>query len=266
LKEAQKGLNRELKTYISAENPTKIRQTVIDIVSETLAEPRGGALEGVSDTVNILVNDYVRESDVIKNLLSMSYMDYSIVLHSVNVMAFAMGYAFHMDYPRDETKELGLCALLHDVGKTKINQHLLAAPRKLTDQEFEEIKSHTTLGFRLLKECAFVSKNIALVALEHHEKLDGSGYPQGKTKISEPAKIIGLIDCYEALTTDERPYREAAPPFDTLEEVIATEVKAGKFDKDVYVEFVKSLGGALQGCPAAGRSEVHSSRPVESMT
>jgi len=242
LQEAQKGFNSELATYIKLENPKKITETVNNIVSETLTEPRSGSLEGVSDTVGFLVSDYVKESDVIENLLNLSYTDYSVVLHSINVMAFALGFAFHMNYSKEQARELGLCALLHDVGKTKINPHILAAPRRLTDQEFEEIKSHPVIGFTLLKECKFASKNIGLAALEHHEKTDGSGYPQGKSRISEHAKIIGLIDCYEALTTDDRPYREAMVPFETLNEIIGNEVRAGKFDKDIFAEFVRSLG------------------------
>lgn len=242
LREAQKGFNAELENYIKSDNPAKVRETVVNVVEETLTEPRSGGLEGISETVDILVGDYVKEGDVIKNLIDMTHTDYSIVLHSINVMAFALGFASYMRYSQDQTKELGLCALLHDVGKTKINQDLLAAPRKLTDEEFEQIKSHTTIGFRILAECKFVSRNIALTALEHHEKMDGSGYPQGKKKICEPARIVGLIDCYEALTTDERPYREAMAPFGTLDAVIGTEVNAGKYDRDLYVEFVKSLG------------------------
>ena len=70
-------------------------------------------------------------------------------------MAFALGFAFHIDYPRDQAKALGLSALLHDVGKAKINSHVLAAPRRLTDEEFDEIKTHTTIGFDILRECRF---------------------------------------------------------------------------------------------------------------
>jgi len=257
LQEAQKGFNSELATYIKLENPKKITETVNNIVSETLTEPRSGSLEGVSDTVGFLVSDYVKESDVIENLLNLSYTDYSVVLHSINVMAFALGFAFHMNYSKEQARELGLCALLHDVGKTKINPNILAAPRRLTDQEFEEIKSHPVIGFTLLKECKFASKNIGLAALEHHEKTDGSGYPQGKSRISEHAKIIGLIDCYEALTTDDRPYREAMVPFETLNEIIGNEVNAGKFDQDIYIEFIKSLGsGAMH--PTFGVDKINS--------
>jgi len=248
LQEAQKGFNTELENYVKTENPAKVKETLIKVVEETLTEPRSGSLEGVSDTVGILVSDCVKESEVIKNLIDMSHTDYSFVLHSINVMAFALGFAFHMNYSQDQAKVLGLCALLHDVGKTKINQNLLAAPRKLNDEEFEEIKRHTTIGFDILRECKFAHRDISLAALEHHEKLDGSGYPNGKSRISQPAKIIGIIDCYEALTTDERPYRNAMGVFDTLNEIIGSEVKSGKFDRDIYTDFVESLGGmAKQG-------------------
>jgi putative nucleotidyltransferase with HDIG domain len=242
LQEAQKGFNSELKNYVKTENPAKVKETVTNVVEETLREPRSGGLEGVSDTVGILVTDYVKESHVIENLIDMSHTDYSIVTHSINVMAFALGFAFHMNYSRDQTKVLGLCALLHDVGKTKIDKNLLVAPRKLSEQEFDEIKKHTTIGFDLLRECKFAHREISLTALEHHEKLDGSGYPNGKHRICLEAKTIGVIDCYEALTTDERPYREAMRPFVSLDEIIGNEVRAGKYDKDIYIEFVKSLG------------------------
>lgn len=243
LQEAQKGLNQELKHLVEVKEPAKIKQTVVNVVEETLAEPRSGSLEGIADTVGILVNDYIRQSDVIKTLVDMSSTDYSVVMHSINVMAFALAFAFHMQYPKDRARVLGLSALLHDVGKTKINPHLLAAPRKLTEEEFEEIKKHTTIGYNLLRECRFAHDEIALTALEHHEKLDGTGYPKGKFNISDSAKIVGIIDCYEALTTDERPYREAMEPFGTLDHIIGNEVKQGKFDKDIYCEFVRSLGG-----------------------
>ncbi len=240
LQEAQKGFNRQLEEDVKSKNPTKVKETLMTVVTETLAEPRSGSLEGVSDTVSILMSDYSKESNVVRNLIDMSHSDYSTILHSINVMAFALGFASHINCSRDETKELGLCGLLHDVGKTKINQQLLMASRKLTDEEFEEIKSHTTIGFNILRGCKFDEK-ISLAALEHHEKLDGSGYPQKKTRISQVAQIIGIIDCYEALTNDDRPYRNSMGVFDALEEIIGKEAKVGKYNKDIYCQFVRSL-------------------------
>ncbi len=243
IQEAQKGLNRQLKDDSRSGSPNKVRETLLTIVEETFTEPRSGSLEGVSETISTLVDDYSRESSVVSSLVDMSYQDYSTVLHSINVMALTLGFAFYNDYPPDEAKTLGLCALLHDVGKTKIKKGILAAPRKLSDEEFEEMKGHTTLGYNILRECNFSDNRISRVALEHHEKLDGTGYPVGKTRISQTTQIIGMIDCYEALTNNDRPYRNAMEAFDTLSQVVIKDVKSGKFSKEIYSEFVKSLGG-----------------------
>jgi putative nucleotidyltransferase with HDIG domain len=246
IQEAQKAFNRQLEADVKSGNPEKIKETLVTIVEETLTEPRSGSLEGVSDTVEILVRECSNEMAVIKQLIDMSSTDYSTVLHSINVMAFSLAFASCHRYSEEETKQLGLCALLHDVGKTKINHELLTAPRKLTDAEFQEIKSHTTTGFNILSECKFDTKEISVSALEHHEKLDGSGYPNNKTEISIIAQIIGIIDCYEALTNNDRPYRNAMGAFDTLNQVIKNDVKSGKYSAELYAQFVNSLGAMMK--------------------
>jgi response regulator RpfG family c-di-GMP phosphodiesterase len=155
--------------------------------------PRSGSLEGFSDTVDVLVSDYSKESDVVRNLIDMSSTDYSTILQSINVMAFALGFATHMGYSRIQAKNLGLSALLHDVGKTKIDRQILTAPRKLSREEFDEMKSHTTKGYDILKECNFGQPDIALGALEHYEKLDGTGYPNGKRNILMTSQVIKIL-------------------------------------------------------------------------
>jgi len=240
IQEVQKVFNHQLKENIQSNNPEKIRDTVVSIMEETLTEPRSGSLEGVSDTVNILVTEYTEEFDVIKNLWDVSSKDYTTVLHSINVMALVLSYASFMDYSLPHKKILGLSALLHDVGKTKINTDLLTAPRKLTDEEFLEIQRHTTAGFTILNNCKFESREIKLAALQHHEKLDGNGYPNGLTRTSEVSQIIGFIDCYEALTNDDRPYRSAMDPLKALK-LIKKDVEAGKFDKNIFEKFTHSL-------------------------
>ena len=246
LRQAQKGFNKQLKDDVRSRNPDRVKDTLVTIVEETLTEPRSGSLEGMSETVNILVSAYSEESDVIRRLIDMSQTDYSTVLHSINVMAFALGFAFYLKWSRSEAKVLGLCALLHDVGKTRIRPELLTAPRKLSDEEFEEMKCHTTIGYNILRECKFNDRAIRLCALEHHERLDGSGYPSNKTKISRAAEIIGMIDCYESLTTDERPYRSAMGAFDTLDEIIGKDVRTGKFSNEIYCHFVRSIGRVMK--------------------
>ena len=240
LQEVQKVFNRQLRSDVKSNNAKKVHETIVNIMEETLSEPRSGSLEGISQTVNILVSDYTRETDVIRNLLFVSNTDYTTILHSINVMALVIGYATQAGMSLQQKRVLGLCGLLHDVGKVKIDQHLLTAPRKLTDREFQEIKKHAVYGYEILNNCRFGNSEIKMCALQHHEKLDGSGYPDGRTDLAEAAKIIGFIDCYEALTNDDRPYRNAMDPMKALL-LIKKDVAAGKFDKKVFETFAYSL-------------------------
>nr|HDN00922.1 HD domain-containing protein [Deltaproteobacteria bacterium] len=251
IQEAQRGFNKKIENDIKLGHHEKVRESLVSIVRETLEEPRSGSLEGFYDTVNILVSDYSKENDIIKYLIDISHKDYSTILHSISVMALALGFAFYINLSKDETKLLGLCGLLHDIGKTKINPKLLNAQRKLDDEEFEEIKSHTYKGYNILKECKFNSeyiKHLSLTALEHHEKSDGTGYPLKKTEgqLAKFSPIIAIIDCYEALTNDDRPYRCAMRPFDALNEIIGTEVRRGKYNKEIFTLFIQSLAANVK--------------------
>jgi len=215
----QKVFNRQLSEDVRSNSSEKVKETLVNIVQETLAEPRSGSLEGVSETVNILISEFTKDSDVIKNLLIVSKQDYSTVIHSINVMAIVLGYANFI---------------------TKIDTTLLTAPRKLTDEEFNEIKQHSIRGYDILSKCNFGYKEIALTALQHHEKLDGSGYPYGITSIEKTAQIVGFIDCYEALTNDDRPYRNAMSPLKTLK-LIKQDVESDKFSRNLFETFAYSL-------------------------
>lgn len=241
IQEIQGEYNREIKKCLQENAFSKVRDIVQNIVQITLDEPVSGSLEGVSTTVNILVGEVAKNRDIVKVLFDLTSKDYTTTRHSVNVMALALGFANHVDFDKQKSKILGISALLHDVGKSRINPKILLSPRKLSDHEFHEIKKHTIKGFNILKTCKFSNDEIQTTALEHHEKLDGSGYPFQKTKISEFAQLVGIIDCYEALTNDERVYRKAADPLDALK-VIQTEiVDAGKFSQNIFKDFAYSL-------------------------
>ena len=109
----------------------------------------------------------------------------------------------------------------------------------------QQLESHIKSGDpenikNILDPCRFPYAEIKLCALQHHEKNDGSGYPRGITRIAPVAEIVGLIDCYEALTNDDRPYRSAMDPLKGLT-IIKEDVVAGKFSKDVFEKFAYSL-------------------------
>ena len=240
IREVQKEFNLQLKEDIQANNPVNVKKTLVNIVEETFSEPRSGSIEGISATVNLLVSDFAKETEVIKNLFRVSNKDYTTVLHSINVMALAIGYAQNEHFSKKEAKIVGLCALLHDVGKTKVNSSILKSPKKLSDAEFDEMKTHTMHGYNILDSCKFIHKEIKLTALQHHERADGSGYPKGLTDISKFSQIVGLIDCYEALTNDDRPYRDAMAPLKALT-LLKDDVVAGKYNRRIFEKFAYSL-------------------------
>ena len=240
LRDVHKAFNNQLREDIKSNNLGNVKATVVKLVDEMFSEPASGVLEGLSTTMDIILGEYTKDPEIIKNFWLISDKDYTTALHSVNVMALAVRYAISQGYNESKTKLLGLCAMLHDVGKTKTDKDILTAPRKLSDEDFAKIKSHPIQGYNLLKRCKFSNPEIKLSALQHHEKLDGSGYPSGLTNISKFAQIISILDCFEALTNDDRPYRDSVIPYRALD-LIQKEVNAGKFDREIYAKFLYSL-------------------------
>ena len=240
IKELQKGFNRQISKSIKTGNVMEVKSTLCNLVEETLTEPRSGTLKALPETIDTLVSGYSKNPEIIKTFASISFKDYTTVIHSVNVMALTLGFCFHSKLSLHETKRLGLSALMHDVGKTEIPDNILKASRKLTSKEFKVMKRHPKIGEFIIKFKSGIDSGVAQGALEHHEKLDGSGYPRGSKHISFAGQLLGIIDCYEALTNEERPYRRAKSPLDTLK-LIKQDVEAGKFDRQIFEKFCYSL-------------------------
>lgn len=238
--EVHKGFNVEIARSIDTGDISAVKSTLCDLVSETLAEPRAGTLQALPGTMDILVSGYSKQPGILRTFATISNKDYTTVIHSVNVMALTLSFCFYSGLSLPETKRLGLSALLHDVGKAEIPTEILSAPRKLTSEEFEVMKSHPSIGERLIRQISRLGEDIALGALEHHEKLDGSGYPKGLQKISFHGQLIGIVDCYEALTNEDRPYRRAKDPLDTLK-LLKDDVESGKFNRELFEKFCYSL-------------------------
>jgi HD-GYP domain-containing protein (c-di-GMP phosphodiesterase class II) len=240
IQELQKGFSKEIAQSINTGNAVNVKTSLCDLVEETLDEPRSGTLKALPETVDSLITGYSEHPEIVKAMASISVKDYTTVIHSVNVMALTLGCCFHSNFKMHKTRRLGLSALLHDVGKTEIPVTILKAPRKLTDHEFKIMKTHPTIGNVIIREKNRIGGDVAMGALEHHEKLDGSGYPKGTRNISYVGQMLGIIDCYEALTNEDRPYRRARDPLETLK-FLKEDVQAGKFDRDIFEKFCYSL-------------------------
>jgi len=157
----------------------------------------------------------------------------------MGLYAEAVGKA--MGRPEERTRLLRLSAPMHDVGKIGIPDAILLKPGKLTEEEFEIMKMHTIIGARMLEGSAVPLLDVSReIALAHHERWDGSGYPGGLsgTEIPESARIVAILDVYDALVHD-RVYRPALPEEQALD--IIARGKGSHFDPDVYEAFMEVL-------------------------
>ena len=197
-------------------------------VREALAEFREAAqsrsrraLIVASDHIAQRVADIVEEAlshrSVVVNLTDIGSMDDYTFDHSVNVCIISVLAACHMNINAEKIRLLGIGALLHDVGKLLVPPAVMRKPGKLTDEESDVVKNHSEDGYRFLSRQTDLSPLSTIVAYQHHERWDGSGYPLGLKgdEIHQFSQLVGIADVYDALVSD-RVYREAFPPHRAL--------------------------------------------------
>lgn len=174
------------------------------------------------DVMKMIIDDLSAHQGAMVMLNNMNVKDNYLFQHSVNVSIYAIMLGISFGYSRENLETLGLGALLHDIGKTKVPLGILRKPSQLTEQEFTEMKNHTTYGFNILKDEPNIPLLSAHCALQHHERINGSGYPRGiqGTDINEFAKWVGLVDSYDAMTTT-RVYRRPLLPHEAMEQLFA---------------------------------------------
>ncbi|WP_159882924.1 HD-GYP domain-containing protein [Paenibacillus puerhi] len=155
-------------------------------------------------------------------LMNMNVMNNYLYQHSLNVCIYVTMLGMVNGYSRDQLTTIGLGALLHDIGLTKVPGSLLNKPGALSEAEYAEIKKHPELGFQILKEEPNIPLLSAHCAFQHHEREDGGGYPRGilGADIHEYAKWIAVADSYDAMTT-HRAHRPAMLPHQAMEVLFA---------------------------------------------
>lgn len=161
--------------------------------------------------------------------------------HCIAVSIMAMGFGQHLGLASEALEQLGLCGLLHDVGKIRVDQRLLNKPDKLTPEEFEHIKGHARLGYALLKQHADLAAIVSQAAHGHHERLDGTGYPQGLQEEQIPyfTRIISIVDCFDAITS-QRVYDRARSVKDAFK--VLMDERDTQFDAELVMRFIEWLG------------------------
>lgn len=159
--------------------------------------------------------------------------------HSVDVATISMVLAKQQGLSRKDIYEIGVAGLLHDVGKTKIPNEILNKPGRLDDEEFAIMKQHSVYGYHMIKDRPEFNNGICLGVLQHHEKMNGKGYPLGfdANKICPYAKILTVADIYDALVT-ERPYKSAFTQKDAIEMIMSM---TDELDLNAMKSFLESM-------------------------
>ncbi len=194
-----------------------------------------------TEEISSKISEYIEENPHVAYLVAFTLKkDFKTAVHITNVYALSSGFAYHLGYRKKDLERIVTGSFFHDIGKIKVPDEILKKPSKLTEEEYEILKRHTLWGYEILNKYGLT--NYANIAYEHHEFLDGTGYPRGITDgdISWEAQVVQICDIYEALT-GLRPYRDSLNPFLALSAIRDDFALKDKIDKNLYVEFVLFL-------------------------
>ena len=196
--------------------------------------------ESIGSIAKDIIDEIISKKNVMISLVDIKSMDNYTYQHSVNVAVLSLVLGVQLQLNQHELYTLCMGALIHDIGKVLIPKDIILKPGPLTDEEFKTIKEHTTKGYDYLRGCLEISAPSRIVALQHHEKVNGNGYPDNiKNKsINRFARIVAIADVYDALTSD-RPYRKAMSPNDAVEYIFAH--GDTQFDYEMVKAFSKAV-------------------------
>lgn len=174
-------------------------------------------IDQLFENTNRIIREGRNGTHIMEMLHGIRNYDDMTYVHSMNVSLICSIFAGWLKLSKEDARNLTLAGLLHDIGKMLIPKEIIAKPGKLNTHEYEIMKSHAIKGFQVLKDQS-VDISVKYAALMHHERQDGSGYPNGfsANQIHEFSKIIAIADVYDAMTSS-RTYRKAFCPFDVVE-------------------------------------------------
>ncbi len=207
---------------------------------ENFHESTKQIVQRVDTVVDKMVGYLRNDSNTLVNINDLkSYDDYTFH-HSLSVAVLAVAIGQRLGFSSEQLNRLGMCAMMHDIGKTAIPVEIIRKASKLDMGEMSLIKTHSTAGFEYLKKAGVGDEELWQAVLGHHEKMDGTGYPQGLKGEEIPlwSRIISVADVYDALTSN-RPYRRPMEPADAIEYIMGG--AGSSFDFDVVQALVRKI-------------------------
>ncbi len=222
----------------------RIHTEAINVVSDLMGDARLGQqidLERANPVIGEMVDSIFRNQDALLGLSRIRHMDRYTFEHSVNVAVLMVSFARSLELDRTLIHEIGIGALLHDIGKILVPPAILNKPGRLTDEEFTIMRGHVVHSRDLLAQAPGIPAAALAVAAEHHERLDGSGYPDGKAgkAISQAGQMASIVDVYDAITSD-RVYHKGLEPHAALRKLL--EWSNHHFDQSLVQQFIRCVG------------------------
>ncbi|MBX3176252.1 MAG: HD domain-containing protein [Candidatus Hydrogenedentes bacterium] len=220
---------------------TLLYESAQTLVQEALSSPDTGALVEMSRHASGSMAEFLlREPKALHELMQLTSYDYYTYTHSVNVFVYSVSLAGRLGMPAAEMDQFAHGALLHDIGKRRIDAGIVNAKGGLTDAQWEQMKQHPTHGYEILRAHGEASELALDVTRHHHEKLNGRGYPDGLAgeEISPWARITTIADIFDALTT-KRSYKDAMDTFLALG--FMKDKMWDEIDRDFFRVFVSML-------------------------
>lgn len=197
-------------------------------------------IKSLNEVAKNIVEEILAQKEILINLVDIKIMDNYTYAHCVNVAVLSLVLGIEMGFNKKQLYDIAVGAMLHDIGKVFVPNDILNKKGGLTKNEFDIIKKHPQLGYDYLKDIYDINAFARGIVLQHHERLDGSGYPKGleEEQIHTFAKIVAIADNYDALTSD-RPYRKPISPNDALEYIMGS---AGRyFDYEMVKAFIDKI-------------------------
>ncbi|CAH0539676.1 HD-GYP domain-containing protein [Vibrio marisflavi] len=236
---------RKLATRDSQQKKAKVLvEQARDLANKLLTntfQRRTTLVDDISSWAEKIVDFALVDTDAIRCVTALRNKDDYLLEHSVNVSCLLVSFGKHLNMNKAMLKQLAIGGIIHDVGKIRVENKVLNKPGKLTEEEFEQIKMHQTYAKEILAKVDGISQVARDICLMHHEKLDGTGYPDALSADQIPvhSRMSAIVDIYDALTAD-RCYKKGISSAEAFK--IMLDMSPDKLDKELVYKFINCIG------------------------
>lgn len=226
---------------VNAHQVHQCTRTQLDNMFNDARMGRSIDITGAKEVVSGMVDSIISNPDAMQWLTNLRKRDEYTAIHSMNVCIFALTFGRYLGLDDAELNEIGIGALLHDIGKMRIPLDLLNKEGRLSEEEYDIVRQHAQHGYEILQQTPGLPPSALEIAYSHHERKKGNGYPRGLVNDQIPlfVKMVAIVDIYDAITSD-RAYRHGMNTLDALKNMF--EWREHDLDSDLVEQFIQCLG------------------------